>query len=380
MQASIGYDARRRTLLVRDPGARNFSEFLAEPMLERYRATGPRGMALVPREKAALLDGIDLPDAGLHDQMYAVQRALDSHDRDAAQAAFDAMHAADPRHRLTLMAQRVLASYDADPTRLLACTDALLELYPGDGIHQLTRLSCLRQLARRDERLALLESVCATRLGPRFLAAARRGAVGRRAAARRRSCAAVARLRVRPLEAMNYFLLGNLLWDQRLFAEALPMYRFAACLEDKQERFAWAYFVATRHLKRTDEGIALLKQRFERFGEKSGWPGRTLFSAYADLDRTPEAFDVLKTALRLLPDDGDLLLYAADAFSRHGDRERAESLLDEARHKARRASWLRSAAEMARWRGDLARRWGRGEKCSNWSRWPLTHTARSCCC
>src|SRR5262249_1318627 len=64
MQAVIGYDSRRRTFLIRDPYLRYFCECDADALLQRYRATGPRGMALVPHDRAGLLDDLALPDAG----------------------------------------------------------------------------------------------------------------------------------------------------------------------------------------------------------------------------------------------------------------------------------------------------------------------------
>jgi hypothetical protein len=55
---------------------REAREFEIEPFLERYRASGPRGLALVPVDQPGLLAGIELPEAGLYDQLHAVHRAL----------------------------------------------------------------------------------------------------------------------------------------------------------------------------------------------------------------------------------------------------------------------------------------------------------------
>jgi hypothetical protein len=66
-----------------------------------------------------------------------------------------------PGHRLTLQARRLLALDDADPAGLLAAVEALLGLFPDDAVLQAAKLACLRELARRDERLTLLRAVCA---------------------------------------------------------------------------------------------------------------------------------------------------------------------------------------------------------------------------
>ena len=76
LQAVIGYDSVRGTLLIRDLRSRNAREFLCDKLIERYKSSGPRGMAIVPADKASLLEGLDLPDADLHDRLFAVTDAL----------------------------------------------------------------------------------------------------------------------------------------------------------------------------------------------------------------------------------------------------------------------------------------------------------------
>ena len=68
-------------------------------------------------------------------------------------------------------------------------------------------------------------------------------------------------------------MLACVYWDQRRFAEALELYRFAACLNDMEERFAHSYFIAAQWFKKTEESLQFLRARFERFGAKSWGPG-----------------------------------------------------------------------------------------------------------
>src|SRR5262249_40919338 len=79
-QAIIGYDARRGTFTVRDPYIPCDLEGFAEELLEQHRASGPRGLALVPADRSELLDGVDLPDAALFDRLHTLHCALDRHD------------------------------------------------------------------------------------------------------------------------------------------------------------------------------------------------------------------------------------------------------------------------------------------------------------
>jgi tetratricopeptide (TPR) repeat protein len=355
LQAVIGYDGHRGTLLLRDPGERHQSEAMTGPLLQRYRANGPRGMALVPKERAELFDGLDLPDAALHDLNHRLQRALQRHDRPAAVAALGELEAQAPDHPLALQARRTLAAYDCDSAAVLAAIDRLLALFPDDLALQMMKVTCLRELGRRDERVALLQQlsdrpatdpVCWQQLAQELSGDAREYPVARRLLRRA--------LRCNPTSAGNYYLMANLLWDHRRRAEALEVYRFAACLEDKDEQLAQAYFSAARWLQQTEELLRLLRERVRRLGASSSRPVRTLCWALDQLERSPEAFVVLEEALRLRPDDGDLLLYAAQLRNRHGDRDRATQVLTAARGRAQESVWARAAADFASAAGDSA--------------------------
>ena len=91
LQAVIGYDARRGTFLIRDPSMPYSGEVSIEPFLSSSRSDGPKGMVMVPREEAERLNGLDLAEADLHDQLHTLQVALREHDRQRAARAHEAM-------------------------------------------------------------------------------------------------------------------------------------------------------------------------------------------------------------------------------------------------------------------------------------------------
>ena len=84
LQAVVGYDNKRGTVLIQDPGERHLAEFAADKMLEHYGSNGPRGMAMVPKELADRLEGIDLPEAELYDLYFQLELSLEQHRRDEA--------------------------------------------------------------------------------------------------------------------------------------------------------------------------------------------------------------------------------------------------------------------------------------------------------
>ena len=351
LQAIIGYDSFRGTLLVRDPYQRTTGEWLGEEFLADYVPNGPRGMVLVPADRAALLDGLALPDADFYDPHYRLERALHVHDRAAAQQHFEEMERADPAHRLTLQARRQLAWYDSSLPRQLAVVEELLARHPKNGGFLWSKLIALRELARRDDYREFLRGLAAEKDSEVLFW--REWAEELAQDARENFNAERLMLRAlhfRPFDADNLRVLANLRWNRREFAEATWLYRLAACLRDKVEGFSRSYFIAARHQRRTDEAMSMLAGQFEKFAGQSVQPTRLLFWALTLLDRQPEAFAKLDAALALRPADGELLLYAADAFARHGDPGRAATLLAAAEPLAARAAWLRTAASLADYR------------------------------
>jgi tetratricopeptide (TPR) repeat protein len=352
LQAVIGYDSLRETLLLRDPYQPYVTEAAAKAFLERYQSTGPHGMVLVPRASEKLLEELELPDARQYDHSYEIERALFRHNRDKAEMELERMRNLWPEHALTWQAQRSLAAYDANSTASLLCVNKLLDIFPGDANLRLAKLAWLRD-APYEERLQFLKNVCDDKNpDPIFWA---QYAQELKADAREHGAALrlMSRsLRARPMDAASFSILADIWWCQRRFADAAELYRFAACLDDKKEQYARTWFIASRQLKQTDSAIAHLSDRFRRFGARSSQPAMTLFWAYEQLDQISTSFEFLEAALKLRPDDGELLGFAADAYARWGKLDKAETLLASAEGKSHRAAWLRTAANTTAYRGD----------------------------
>jgi predicted Zn-dependent protease len=351
MQAVIGYDRARRTLLLRDPYFRYLGELVGDTGLADYAACGPKGLVLLPAAEAGRLDGLDLPETGLHDAYHRVQAALVAHDRAGAASAAAELRAAAPGHRLALQADRSIASYDADEPARLRATEALLALFPDDVNLRLSKQASLADLGRRDERIAWLRAECA-RAGHPLLRLAL-AEVLRADARAQPEALRIARAAARGRNAGAYHTLGHVLWDRGERDSALLAYRAAACLERTDERFAESYFLAARLAGRAEEAIAFLRDRFERQGRKAAWPAFTLYDALDLLDRRREAHEVLERAIAWRPADGPLLLFAARARAAASDTAAAEALLARAGAAARPDDVKRSVAQIAETRGDL---------------------------
>ncbi len=359
LQAGIGYDARRGTLIIRDQFERNQSEVLADEFFKQHAYSGPRAMAMVPADDAgavARLRVLDLPEGVLHDGLYQLRRALHGHDRPAARAALDTLESLDPGARLTLFGCRELAGYDGDDSVMLAAVEGLLARFPGESRLRLEKLWTLRRLARPVEARVWLETCIAdpAQSEPnlwRELAAEL--AVDARQRSRARQFLARA-LFYQPTEPAHLHALAEIRWDERDLAEGAALFRLAACAATTREDYWRQFFGASRHLRETDGALRLLDARFRRLGSHSAQPARTLFWAHRERHETGLAAAVLAEALQRRPDDGEMLLFAATAHARDGEHARATELLDAARGKASPGAFERAAAESCGLRGDPA--------------------------
>ena len=357
LQAVVGCDGRRGSLIIRDSTIRTRGEADSDEFLARYRAFGPRGMALTPLAEAWRFDGLALPDADHWDRIYELDHALQNHNRPKAASIVDRFRAESPEHFLTFEAARRLALYDANPLAELEAVERLRDKFPGNAVLDLVRLELMRHLGRRQARLESLEELHAKPDADSAFLPALAQELAADARTHDRAIELLRRaIRKRPGDSWCFYLLGNVLRDQLRFDEALELHRFAACLSDKKEQYSESYFIAAQYGRATDEALGWLRRRFERFGEKSGLPAQTLVWALQGLERPDEALRVVEEAVRKRPNDGPLKLFAAQVFATtSGDYlSRARELLDEAEPQCSRTDWLRAAGQIAWCSGQLA--------------------------
>ena len=354
LQPIIGYDSFRKTLITRDPGNRHANEFVVDKMLERYASSGPRGMALLPVDKATLLDGIEFHDSKEYDLLFNVELCLEKHQRDKANEIVTLMEQHFKDHRLTIRARSCVARYDSDLQVILKTTSRMLEKYPEDVNLQLQKLSCLNDLGRRADRVEELRAVRnSDNCHPIFWSSL---AAELSDDAREKDDVKYLlnrSIRYRYFDGYGFYLLANVLNDEGRREEALELYRIAACVDQRNEHRARAYFYAAQSLNRSDEAVELLQDRIDRFGKKSSAPATTVAIAFDELDKTERAFDVFENAYQWHATDGNFLLSYADICSRYGRSEKAESLLSEAKPHASQQQWLQYASTHATQRGDL---------------------------
>ncbi|MEO8268102.1 MAG: tetratricopeptide repeat protein, partial [Aureliella sp.] len=358
LQAVIGYDGRTGSILVRDPSHRVRGTMGADELFESQAAHGPRGMVLVPLDKAQLIDDLPLLDSELYDLMHQLDGALIKHRRDEAIELLERLAEQAPQHRLRWQADRQLAIYDGDEQRILNAVQKLLDLYSDDVQLQMSELSLLRNLGRTHELIERLrEHVDKPLPHPLFRLQLAELLVldGRyRDEAHDQLRAAI---RTGSSHARCYLELADLLWLRQDRPRALRLYRIAACLEDKDEYLAFRYFDALSVLGRTEEAIDWLTNRFERFGKQSMQPAVTLHHALTRLRRHAQGIEVLEQAMKLRPDDSELTLLVVESLASTSSDywPRADALLHSVRGSAPERNWKEAASHLAVVQGDWAK-------------------------
>ena len=355
LQAVIGFDATRRTLLIRDPTVAQATEFLRDQMLAHYASTGPRAFVFLPQDRAAQLAGIDLPEAALYDELYQLCDALEHHDRDRAQTAMGALHDLAPGSRLTLQAERILGYYDGDEVRVLAAIDALIALFPNDSRLIFARQLSLHRLGRREEREQCLAEACSNNAGDIALMAAYSESLLEDWRNRDRAYSILRGLMRRaPYEPEHYLQIASIRWRSGQFDNALMLYRLAACLAEMSPRYVRTFFNAARLRNRTDEALSFLRERFNQFGHLSPAPAIALIQALDCVERNKEIDDVAQQALRKRKDDPQLALELSEYMLRAGRTGEGKRYLERAKGRVQLSDWLHNAAQVARLEGDTS--------------------------
>lgn len=332
LQILVGYDEVMETYLLRDPYHRRLQEMLIEGCHKYYAASGPRAMVMVPQNQREQLLSIHLPCSALYDCLYQLERALNNNDRDSACKQLATAQALDENHRITINCERRLAFYDGDETRILAATEKLLALFPEDIGFQLSKVSSLSALGSSKQALEYLENIVASGQAHSMI----RSCLADHLRHDHRQLERVEQLyqqllRYSPTNAKLLYDYAGVLWDKADYAHSYQLYRFAICLEDKNERYAESFFKAARYHKETETGLNFLRDRFMRFGKKSSGPAVSLFNALDSLDLTHEGLDVLDQAIALRPDDGWLMTFAARKFLYSQQSNKAIELAERAK-------------------------------------------------
>lgn len=353
LQAVIGYDENLRTLKITESSFSSLLESLAADLIKEQSFLGPHALVFVPQTERHRLD-FELPESPLYALRHNLDCALDTHDRDGAERAFQELRERAAAHRITLYAELALAYYDEDHLRRLKVCESLLERYPSSDYIAHLYVNALFMVDRDPEASAFLRAqVGRTRCDPRFVGLLAEeiledASQWSRADRWLRRC-----LSQRPRNASFYSWLARLRESQRRYTEALHLRRIASCLDDKNEERALEYFRLCAQRGQQEQGLEFLHKRYERLGEKDSGSGQSLITALERVGHVRKADSLLSRLLERFPADFSLAIFAADAAGRWGRYDQAESLLDGCQLSGPELEHLRARAKLESQRGQL---------------------------
>ncbi|MDZ7813743.1 MAG: papain-like cysteine protease family protein [Ideonella sp.] len=353
LQAVVGVDRLRETLLVRDPSLPLHAEYAAEALFTQQQAAGPRAMVMLPPEEVRRLEGIVLPEAELWDLGHAVLDAQQRHDRSAALAALGTLEQLAPDSDTTWRARRYVAIYDGDEPSILKATEQLLRRYPEDTSLQLSRLQSLQEVQGQLAADTWLEEL-AKREAP-DTALLLRWAGRMRLNADRRSMAEflVRRCLWRDRGGGRaWYEWAELTWEQSGALASLEPFQWASTLLPTEEWAAATYARVCRIAGQSERGLHWLKERNATWGDRSGAPALTLSEGLDALQLDHEADAVLQAALQRRPEDDALRLSIAERALYAGQHAKATQLLS-ACTKAKAPALLRLQALLHEAQGEL---------------------------
>lgn len=356
LQAVVGYDSIGEVLLIRDPSSRSLLEATTDKLLEYYASSGPRGMLIIPQEQEEKLANIELPEAELYDLQYEIDSALSLHQRERAMQVLAQMQARAPDHRLTLQSELSIRRYDGHSYDCLQITQRLLDKFPNDLRLVLNRLDYCHEFGTRAERIEMLQKALndfgpavrlKTKLAEEYLLDAREY---HRAESELRWL-----MRWVASDSHTISLYARLAWHRQRYDDSVELWRIAACLEEKDESYAQAFFNTAIRCHQTQSALDWLKERHQQWGKLNCGPSITLSWAYESVQDIASGIETLREALQWRPEDGHLLCSAALYFDRYGQHEEAQRLVQLAEGRAHQAILIRTEATLALNAGQLAR-------------------------
>lgn len=367
--AVVGLDEAAGTLIIHDPSALRTTEYLLESIGKNEAPLGPRGMAVVPRDKAGLLDEL-LPkvDSEAVAARTAHHRATLLGGPAAAREVVEKLAERQPAHPITILLKAMQAVEDGRVGTALIEFQNLMKQFPGSAFVRARLLSCCRSLGDAALMRRTLASVVERGVLPGIQsqqswlyppgAYVSEYADLLRASAETREHARTLLHGVIAREAscaQAWHVLADLLWEERDLEGAVLGYRIAAGLAGSNEHYARAYCDALAHVARQEEGLEWLEKRVRSFGGSPRAVATWITWIYAleDWGHPERALAACEESLKTHSDSPDLLAFVVPFMARMGRWEEADALLGRLNGAGNSALYHEAAVDFYRRRGKL---------------------------
>ena len=367
--AVIGLDEAAGTLLFHDPDAFRLGEYLSGFVGWKEAPIGPRGMAIVPQEKAALLDQL-LPahDSDAMTASLLHQKAVYEQGAVAAREVLSGLQQRLPEHPLTRLRTAVQAGEEGHSGVALALLQQLLAAYPDSSAVRSALLSVCTSIGNTALTLQVLSSIVERgslpgtqshqpwSYPPAAYIAGYSDLLLRSAGTRPKAQRLLrSALRRQSSNAQLWHCLGDLFWYERDDRARLLTLRFASCLALENDHYARSYCDALISAGREEQGFQWLESRVRSFAgsARAVGPWITWISALEDWGHPERALTAALEALREHRSSPVFLAFIVRFLARMGQREEAQACLKELLSAGKSAFACETATVFYRMSGDL---------------------------
>lgn len=376
--AAVGLDEATGTLILHDPGDERWVRVLVARMNEDEAPFGPQALAVVPPERAELLDLIPSSATEPYAAHLRFERTLETRGIRAAEEVTAGLARRFPDHPYALRLKALARGMAGDTFAAIELQERLLARYPDclplrrdllSSLHRTHNTARIRQAVADLVERGVHPGISQKQswwFPPATYVARYADFVG----LTQEGFARAERLlwkgiQYYPTAAELYHVLGDVYARQDRHRDSVLPLRVASCLEDQEEHYARAACDALRLVRREAEGLVLLGQRVRRHGHrlKGGGPWVTWVETLEDYGRPEEAIDAMARALEARPDDAELHARAVQFWSRMGCWDQAEQALARVERDGNQGLFLEAATRFhltaGRWDEafELARRW-----------------------
>jgi len=369
--AAVGLDEAAGTLIIHDPMAYRTAEYLLEGFAKNRDPFGMKGMAVVPRDKAAFLDQL-LPenDVAIMTAAQNHQRVLAVQGPTAAREIVADVAKKLPSHPGTRLLRSIQAAEDGHSGEALLGFQQLLNEFPNSPYLRFRLLEACRSrgnTALMRETLAgvvergILPGVQSQQdwLFPPARYVSEYADMLRFSAETRQRANALlyGLIRRQPHSAEGWHVLGDVRWKERDMEGALLCFRIASCQAAGNEHYAYAYSDALARNQREQEGFSWLQSRVRKFGTSSRAVG-TWITWIRSLEGWGHPDSALSACTEALSQHGSvpqLLGFVVPFLARMGRWQEAEEHLGNLEKTGNLPLFREAAVEFYRLRGELQR-------------------------
>jgi hypothetical protein len=185
---------------------------------------------------------------------------LANHDRNGAIELLKRLQEFAPAHRLTTEMRGRLAVYDDNPVEGLAAARQQLDPFPSDDRVALQAHQYMCQLSTRQDRLVHLASLVDSGERCDQLTVCLAAELACDNKTRPRALKLLRKVLRRSMLPKALKVLAGQHWTDGQFVESTLLYRFASCLDDRNEQRARSYFIAEYSQRRMEIGLEFLNR------------------------------------------------------------------------------------------------------------------------